>query len=279
MDLVVHGDVQAFARPALPLLWSDPVRHTAEISVFDALCRGQERAATLLTVHDAGEVVGAALRTPGRPVLVSALRPGHAAAVDDALAAADPGLPGVSGPTAVAEAFAVAHVDRTGARLLVEQRTRLFTLDELVAPTGVPGSARHANEGDLDLLAEWRLAFAKADRGAWTSALSPRDLVARSLRLGTGEVLWEVDRVPVAQASARAVTAGMSRIGPVYTPPEHRGRGYAAAVTAAASRWALHEGAEHVLLFTDLANPTTNRLYPRLGYRPLHDALELRFAR
>jgi predicted GNAT family acetyltransferase len=279
MDLVVHDDVQAFARPALPLLWSDPVRHTTEISVVDALCRGQERAAALLTVYDTGEVVGAALRTPGRPVLVSALRPGHAAAVEDALAAADRDPPGVSGPTAVAEAFAVAHVARTGARLLVEQRTRLFTLDELVPPTGVPGVARLANEGDLDLLAEWRFAFAEADRGAWTSALSPRDLVARSLRLGTGELLWEVDGVPVAQASARAVTAGMSRIGPVYTPPEHRGRGYAAAVTAAASRWALHEGAEHVLLFTDLANPTTNRLYPRLGYRPLHDAVELRFAR
>src|ERR1700754_592056 len=120
MDLVVHDDVQAFARPALPLLWSDPVRHTTEISVLDALCRGQERAAALLTVHDAGEVVGAALRTPGRPVLVSALQPGHAAAVDDALAA-DPDLPGVSGPTGVAEAFAVAHVARTGARVLVEQ--------------------------------------------------------------------------------------------------------------------------------------------------------------
>jgi predicted GNAT family acetyltransferase len=279
MDLVLHDDVQAFARPALPLLCSDPVRNTVEISVLDGLCRGRERAAALLTVHEAGEVVGAALRTPGRPVLVSAVRPGHTVAVDDAFAAADPGLPGVSGPAAVAEAFAAAHVARTGARVLVEQRTRLFTLGELVPPVGVPGAARRADEGDLDVLGEWRLAFAEADRGAWTSPRTPRDLVARSLRLGTGELLWEVDGVPVAQASARPVTAGMSRIGPVYTPPEHRGRGYAAAVTAAASRWALGEGAQHVLLFTDLANPTTNRLYPRIGYRPLHDALELRFDR
>ncbi len=89
----------------------------------------------------------------------------------------------------------------------------------------------------------------------------------------------EVDGEPVAQAAARAVVAGMSRIGPVYTPPEHRGRGYAAAVTAAAARWALGSGARHVLLYTDLANPTTNRLSPRLGFRPRYDALELRFAR
>jgi predicted GNAT family acetyltransferase len=48
-------------------------------------------------------------------------------------------------------------------------------------------------------------------------------------------------------------------------------------VTAAASRWALEAGAERVVLFTDLANPTTNRLYPRIGYRPVHDAVEVRF--
>ena len=81
----------------------------------------------------------------------------------------------------------------------------------------------------------------------------------------------------MAQAAARAVSAGMSRIGPVYTPPEHRRRGYAAAVTAAAARWAQDRGARHVLLYTDLANPTTNRLYPRLGFRPRYDAVELRF--
>ena len=99
----------------------------------------------------------------------------------------------------------------------------------------------------------------------------------RALIAGGGELLWEVDGEPVAQAAARAVVAGMSRIGPVYTPPEHRGHGYAAAVTAAAARWALERGARQVLLYTDLANPTTNRLYPRLGFRPRYDALELRF--
>ena len=95
--------------------------------------------------------------------------------------------------------------------------------------------------------------------------------MARAVATGGGELLWEVDDEPVAQASARAVVAGMSRIGPVYTPPEHRNHGYAAAVTAAAARWALDQGARHVLLYTDLANPTTNRLYPRLGFRPRYD--------
>jgi predicted GNAT family acetyltransferase len=63
----------------------------------------------------------------------------------------------------------------------------------------------------------------------------------------------------------------------VYTPPECRGKGYGSAVTAAASQWALDAGAENVLLFTDLANPTSNSIYQRIGYRPVYDSTELAF--
>jgi predicted GNAT family acetyltransferase len=69
----------------------------------------------------------------------------------------------------------------------------------------------------------------------------------------------------------------MTRVGPVYTPPESRGHGYGSAVTAAASAWAHDAGAREVVLFTDLANPVSNAIYPRIGYRPVLDALELRF--
>jgi predicted GNAT family acetyltransferase len=64
------------------------------------------------------------------------------------------------------------------------------------------------------------------------------------------------------------------RIGPVYTPREHRGRGYAGATVAAASRALVDEGAQ-VCLFTDQANPVSNALYERLGYRPLVDMANL----
>ena len=69
----------------------------------------------------------------------------------------------------------------------------------------------------------------------------------------------------------------MSRVGPVYTPPALRGRGYGSAVTAAVSAWARDAGADHVLLFTDLANPTSNSIYQKIGYRPVHDTCELEF--
>ncbi len=272
---MLHDDAVAFARVARPLLDADPLRHNMALTVLDTLCRGGGPVAALVTVCNGGELVAAALRTPGRPALVSAVPPSHAAAVVDALRAADPDVAGASGPTAEAEAFATAHTAATGARVQVDRRMRLFALGDLAPPSGVPGVARAADEGDADVLAGWRRAFVDEERRDWTDPLSPRETVVRSLRLGAGEMLWEVDGRPVAQACARPVVSGISRIGPVYTPPEHRRRGYAAAVTAAASQWALDAGAQRVLLFTDLANPTTNRLYPRIGYRPVHDAVDL----
>nr|WP_232542680.1 GNAT family N-acetyltransferase [Streptomyces sp. QHH-9511] len=80
---------------------------------------------------------------------------------------------------------------------------------------------------------------------------------------------WETDEGPVSMASVSRTVAGQARVSPVYTPPGARGRGYAGAVTRAVSRAALDAGAEQVLLFTDLANPTSNALYQRLGYRPV----------
>ncbi|GAA5138336.1 GNAT family N-acetyltransferase [Pseudonocardia adelaidensis] len=279
MEIVLHRDAGAFAAAAGPLLQADPLRHTVALSVLDAMCRGGEPSAVLLTVHEGGEVTGAALRSPGRPALVSAVPPRLAPAVDRALAQADPAVDGVSAPVAEAEAFAAARVARTGCRAEPAMRMRLFVLDALVPPDGVPGRARRADARDVPLLGVWRRAFgveAEHDGGQAGTA-EAEEIVARSLRLGAGEMIWEVDGTPVAQACAKPMIAGASRIGPVYTPPEHRGHGYAAAVTAAASRWALDAGARRVVLFTDLDNPTTNRLYPRIGYRPVHDAVELRF--
>jgi len=187
---------------------------------------------------------------------------------------------GAQGPRAAAEAFAAAWTARTAARTEIVMRTRLFALEELMPRVGVPGSSRVVapdDEAAIGVLAAWRKAFGvEMGHGGAFAEQRPHDLV-RAQAATAGELLWVVEGSPVAQAAARAVTARMSRIGPVYTPPEHRGHGYAAAVTAAAARWALDHGARHVLLYTDLANPTTNRLYPRLGFRPRYDALELRF--
>lgn len=280
MEVVPHADAGAFTRLARPLLEADPLRHTSVLTVLDSVRRGASTPADMLTVRDGDAVVGALLRTVDRPALVSGVPPRCAAAVVDALVELGIDPHGAQGPRAAAEAFAAAWTARTSARTEIVMRTRLFALEELMPRVGVPGSSRVVapdDEAAIGVLAAWREAFGvEMGHGGAFAEQRPHALV-RAQAATAGELLWEVDGAPVAQAAARAVTAGMSRIGPVYTPPEHRGHGYAVAVTAAAARWALDHGARHVLLYTDLANPTTNRLYPRLGFRPRYDALELRF--
>lgn len=277
MEVVAHADAGDFARLARPLLEADPVRHTLALTALDAVCRGRTEPALLLTVHDGG-LAGAVLRTGGWPLVLSALPAAHADAVAAYLCATGREVDAANGPVPPVEAFAAAYTARTGTTVRVAMRERLHRLGALTPPAGVAGAARPAQEGDVDLLVGWQLAFLHEALTVLRPPSDPRPAVHDAVSQG-GLVLWEVGGRPVAYATARRPVAGMSRVGPVYTVPEHRNHGYAAAVTAAAARWALDRGARHVALFTDLANPTTNRLYPRLGFRPVLDALEVRFER
>ncbi len=91
-------------------------------------------------------------------------------------------------------------------------------------------------------------------------------------------MLWTVNRAPVAMARVHGCLLGMSRIGPVYTPPESRGHGFGAAVTAEAVRHAQRDGARDVVLFADVANPVSNRIYRRLGFVPVAESVQFAFA-
>jgi predicted GNAT family acetyltransferase len=126
---------------------------------------------------------------------------------------------------------------------------------------------------DGELLEAWLGAFSRELDG---EAPTIPGMVADRIGYG-GLILWEDEGVPVSLAGLTRPARGTVRVGPVYTPPGHRRRGYGAAVTAAASRAALDGGAAAVVLFTDLANPTSNFLYQRLGYRHIEDRVVVGF--
>ncbi|MEU6037215.1 GNAT family N-acetyltransferase [Actinomadura sp. NPDC047616] len=218
-----------------------------------------------------GQVGGAFVQTPPRPV-VAALSAGEAT---ESLARALAGtrISGFNAEPGTAEAFAAAWGRRTGVGAQVVKRTRLYRLGRLVPPSPAPpGGARPARPDDRDLLLAWHEAFYR-DVGEPSGDPAP----AVDDRIGHGRLsLWEADGVPVSMAGSTRPVAGVVRIAPVYTPDELRGRGYGGAVTAAISRQALERGHE-VVLFTDLANPTSNALYQRLGYRPVHDRVVVAF--
>ncbi len=83
--------------------------------------------------------------------------------------------------------------------------------------------------------------------------------------------LWIDDGVPVSMTGFGAATPNGQRVGPVYTPPDRRGRGYASNLVAQGSQAALDAGRRFLFLFTDLANPTSNKIYQAIGYEPVTD--------
>ncbi|MFH8568391.1 GNAT family N-acetyltransferase [Streptomyces sp. NPDC017993] len=277
MTWTLRDEIDRFEEAAGAFLRARPAEHTVLLSVTASLrAIGPDaygdRAPWFGWWQRAGRSVEAALVwTPPRPALLSPMGDDAAAALVDALARLRLGVPGVNTCRAAAEAVGAAW-RRHGGTVEIADRNRLYRLGTLTPPEPAPpGAARLATFADRDLLLAWFAAFA-ADIGS----SPPRDARAVDDRLGHGRcTLWEVDGRPVSLAGITRTVAGSARVAPVYTPPELRGRGYAAGVTSAVSQAARDSGAREVLLFADLANPTSNALYRRLGYRPVDDHLVL----
>jgi GNAT superfamily N-acetyltransferase len=219
-----------------------------------------------------GPVEAVVLCTPPRPLLLTR---GPEAAARELAAAWEGAVPGLTGDREAALVFAEAWRERTGEAADIRREMRIYRLGELTARTPAPpGRSRPAGPDDRELLLRWHHAYS-LDVG--DLPMGGERLVDDALAHG-GRRLWETpDGVPVAMAGSTVPVDGMVRILSVYTPPAHRGRGYAGAVTAAVSQAALDAGASVVLLNADLANPITNGLYQRLGYRQVRDHVSLAF--
>ena len=271
------------AAPAIELVAdADPVGYTLLATVHaDAVSGARSYDDALwLVVLDDEKPIGAAMRTPPHPLYVGPLPDEAAPLVADAVAEVlqaaglDPAedLEGVNG-----EAEAVRSAVRRWQELfpLVSVTgtipERLHRLHRLRTPD-VPGEARMATEDDRHLLLPWSQAFAE-DVGHQAGSVEE----GLRVRLEHGAMLiWTVDGEPVSMAGHTTVVRGVTRVGPVYTPPQNRCHGYGAAVTAAATTAALAQpGAVDVTLFTDLRNPTSNKIYAEIGYRPVRDYLEI----
>ncbi|MGC9544068.1 GNAT family N-acetyltransferase [Streptomyces sp. UG1] len=284
-DWYCTQDLTAFLSHAGGFLRSRPDLHTVALTVTETLRTGGLRAygdeaPVFGALELSGQVRAAYFRTPPHRLSVTPLTPDEADALAAHLAALGHRIPGVVAARETAEAFAAAWRRHAGARGTVVQRQRLYRLGNLTVPQPVPaGRARVAVKADREQLIRWHDEFVEA-AGNHTSRAAT---VWADSRIAYGGVtFWESeDGTPLAMAGVTPVVAGQVRVTPVYTPAPLRGRGYAGAVTAAVSRAVLASGIRELVLFTDLANRTSNSLYQRIGYRPVADfaAYDFRGAR
>jgi len=229
---------------------------------------------------DGWRVTGAALRTPPHNLIVA--KPADDAAIDALAEAIDDDLPGVVGAVPEVDRFAAAWATRHGRAATVVFDQRIYALRAVVAPPRTEGVLRLATVTDRDLVLDWFRAFSlevlhPGDDDDDDERLA-RSVDARLRSSDAGIGLWELDGRTVSLAGFGGPTPNGIRIGPVYTPVELRGRGYGTAVTAAVSQMMLRRGHRFCFLYTDLANPTSNAIYMRIGYEPVCDSREIAFA-
>lgn len=221
------------------------------------------------SVSDGERIVGVTIRTPPHNLILSLIDDDRALDLmaEDAREVFG-SLPGVVGPKEPVAKFA--RIWPQPAEIALQQR--VYRASEVIPPQGVPGSMRTYEERDRDVVIGWMDAFV---REALPEA-PPEDAVGWLERNLTnpdaGIELWVDEGEPVSFAGYGGSTPNGIRIGPVYTPPELRRRGYASALTAELTRMLLEGGRTFCFLFTDLANPTSNSIYQRIGYEPVSDA-------
>jgi predicted GNAT family acetyltransferase len=233
----------------------------------------------LATVHEGDALAAAAAMTPPFGVVVQTFDADPALSlkpIADDLAASESAVPFVNGETNITAAFLTLWQARTGAVVKQTIRQRVYELSAVTMPRIPPGVFRPADGSDVSLIADWIRAF---QQEALPNDPHPDGLEWAQAAVGDGDVfVWETGGRPVSMARRGRQTTHGTSIGAVYTPPQLRGRGYASAVVAALSQRILDDGKRFVMLFTDLANPTSNSIYQKIGYRPVCDFTQHVFA-
>ena len=296
MDLEFFDDPRPFLDAAGDLLASDPVLGSVIASVSERTARELADGADswrevgapferwwLAVRDDTGTVVSAAMRTaPFTPYPTFGMPMADEAARALAAVLHERGelLGGANGALPGAEVLARTTAELTGGQVVTDKATRLWEATSVEVPQAPEGRLRRATEDDAALVLSWFQAFhAEADEQAGrvpdptSGEHNTLDSVLVRIREGV-EWLWELPDGTVAHLTGAGLPSyGVSRIGPVFTPREHRGRGIASYVVGELTRRGLEAGVR-MCLFTDRANPTSNKIYAGLGYEPVVDMAE-----
>ncbi|HUO58740.1 MAG TPA: GNAT family N-acetyltransferase [bacterium] len=217
-------------------------------------------------VENNGVISGAAFGTPPYKLTLTRMDPASLEAFANEIRLLLPGISGAFGPKEIMPDFLKA-MELPLSQFELEMSTRLYQLRKVEPLSPAPGALRPAVSSDLDFLAEWYTRFGIEIRA--TEEIDVKEMVngyIQEKRL----FIWEGDGAR-SSAGCAGFTANGARINLVYTPSEHRGKGYATSLVAALSQRLLDSGKKFCCLYTDLMNPTSNSIYKKIGYQPVSD--------
>ncbi|MGA2580568.1 MAG: GNAT family N-acetyltransferase [Bryobacteraceae bacterium] len=272
LQVLFSNDPAFVLSKARVFLSSQPVLHNLVLSILHARVAQRDPGRYWMAIQQ-DDTVGVVVQSPlTYPATLTPMQPPVAAAMADAIAEACIALPGVNGEAATAAMFAGQWSERSKSAAIPFQGNRLYELLEIGEVPGIEGKLRQAGPQDRGLMVLWTREFQReiGESGNDTELRVDRGLAAGQLWL------WDRNGETVSMAVSREPVYGVVRLSGVYTPPEKRKHGYAAACVRALSKQ-LRDAGYRCVLYTDLGNPTSNSIYRRIGYRAVAEALRYRF--
>jgi len=261
-----------------PTLRRRPVINQLPLAIAETCVRDPERYgpdAVFYSVELGGAICGAAVQTPPWHVQLSDASPEAARELAQVFAANHPPIPGVAGPDDAPAQFAATYVAERSGTYVLEFSLGVFGLTSVNELREAGGRWVVATPDHAALLQRWLEAF--HDEATPQDPSPNPDSGARAAASGRAHLWLHDDEEPVSFVLSSRDIEGWASIGPVYTPPALRGSGYATALVAAVSRHFLAQGRPGCTLFTNLANPTSNAIYERIGYRRVGSANRFAF--
>ncbi|MEX2539975.1 MAG: GNAT family N-acetyltransferase [Actinomycetota bacterium] len=278
LRLTHHEDLDAFEARAHGFLAAREAEHSLFLGICSQIRTGRYTDPYLVTVDSGDDIVAAAFRTPPFPLGLSQIdASGALELIADHAHATFGSLPGFHGPKEDALIFADLWKGLSGQTPRVFMEQRIYEATESQAPDNVSGRFRVAQGGDRAILIDFHNGFVTDTGGPAGPGAEMWVELHMAQDRDTGVWLWEDEGRVVSMAAYSGPTPHGIRIGGVYTPPDVRGRGYASACVSALTQMLLEGGRRFCFLYTDLANPTSNSIYQRIGYRPISEVDQYRF--
>ena len=269
MKIIRHEHVTSFVERAGTWLERTEAENNLILGICSGLANHPDRFEAdpyLLTIEERNSVIGAALMTPPHKLTITRMPQAAAAELVNYVLDNSIDVPGVFGTSEEAKAFAECWSAKTGRACQLTMNQRMYKCNDVIEPTWCPGRLRLAETNDEELLVKWcreSTLEIGIDEDLDRCQQGVQQMIADA-RL----VIWEQGQV-VSCAAYGAETANAVRIFFVYTPAPLRRKGLATSCVAALTQMLLTSGKQYCLLYTDLANPTSNRIYQKIGYRPI----------
>jgi predicted GNAT family acetyltransferase len=187
-------------------------------------------------------------------------------------------IPGVMSEKDLSEYFAKEYTLRKGKDFRTTMNQRIYELTAVNPDVKKVGIVRLLNEKDMPFFPYWAEAFYAAESYGKTEMSIPQDAAPYLYRITQKKLyVLEDNKIPVSMAGYTREMQTVIGVAFVYTPPYERRKGYATSIVAQISQFALDKGFNKCVLYTDLANPTSNSIYQKIGYIPICDSLQLKF--